>query len=179
MNKVDKSLSITLNQLNVSKDLIEEKITFKNVDIFNKLVLNGISKQSLGNKFRVTDFFKTTSDNKRYFDELKRNVSFPIIFVDEEFSFDNFKFDVGLYIPYNITVLEFYEFLRNCLAHKNILNMDNKTIFFSSFAGKKNKGVATAWSNEIYFLLILEDKEKVYELAVFLEDYLNQQKIIK
>ena len=66
-NQVIKTLPFSLDDLGIPKLSIDEEIIFKDVDVLNSIIVNGLSKESLGNKIKSSLIFNSSSSYKKYF----------------------------------------------------------------------------------------------------------------
>ena len=168
-----------MESLGIPMDALIKDEYFKNVNVLNTLIVYGISKQSLGNDIRISDIFKRPIDNKKYFLKMSDYLEADFIEVNEDMSFDETLFAKNCFIiPVGMTVNQFYDALRNSIAHKNIAKYKNKYIFFMSFAGKNDKrSVSTAWKNKTKILVLTDCLDDITYYGKFILDYIPNDNI--
>lgn len=170
----NKTLSFSLDDLGIPKSTLIENVPFTNVDVLNLLIINGISKESLGNKINVSEYFPGESSYNKFFESLSNDLGLPVI-RESKFDFSTSDFNESIIIPDKITVLDFYEAIRNSIAHKNILYYKDAFIFFMAYAGKYNsKSIEKAWREKTKILIFLRNLDDISKLGEYILNYIKK-----
>lgn len=171
----DKTIRLSLNELGVPQMTLVHNINFIDVDVLNMLVFNGVSKQILGNEKLISNYFKNTSDYNKYFSLLSKKINVSYTVDNKDCDIATAINKIGFIIPEGMTVLEFYEAIRNSIVHKNILFYNDKYIFFMSFSGKgSNKSVEIAWRNKSKIFIVTKKLDDIAEYGRFLFEYIKK-----
>lgn len=173
MDKKDKLLSVSLDLLSISKDCLLHNEDFSDIDVLNTLIINGISKQSLGNASHISDYFKNSSDYKKFFRWLSEELHVDYVSDSGKVDYPEVLKTNCFIIPSDMTVLEFYDSIRNSIAHKNILNHNGKYIFFMSYSGKGYKSIDAAWKNFTKILIVVDALDDIANYGRALQKYLQ------
>ena len=88
----NKTLSFSLDDLNLPKSALIENVFFTNVDVLNFLIVNGVSKESLGNKINISEYFSGESSYNKFFESISNDLGLPVI-RESKFNFDTFDFN--------------------------------------------------------------------------------------
>lgn len=177
-----KQLSKSLNELGLEANLLLRDENFKNVDVLNLLIINGVSKQSLGNQNLISEVFKGQNNYKTYFKWLQGKIN-------AKYFADDGKMDYSLcspltqpcfVVPNEMTVLKFYEAIRNSIAHKNIVHYGDKYLFFMAYPYDNNgKGkimsIKTAFKNRTQIIIVTKKLDDIAEYGKALFEYMGQK----
>lgn len=170
----NKVLSFSLDDLGIPKTTLVENITFTNVDVLNLLILNGISKESLGNNINVSDYFSSETSYKKFFESITNDVGIPVI-IESKFHYSAFDFKESIVIPDNMTVLDFYEAIRNSIAHKNILFYKGVFVFFMAYAGRySSRSIDKVWKENTKILIFLHNIDDISKLGKHILEYIKK-----
>lgn len=174
-DKNEKTLDVSMGLLGIPEDCIVNNAPFSDVEVLNTLIVYGVSKEALGNPTRTGDYFKNPRDNKNYFRRLSEQMALPYIVGDSETDYKSLISSNCFVIPDGMTVLKFYEAIRNSIAHKNIVFYQGKFIFFMAFAGKgSSKSIKKAWTSKTSMLIVLDKIDDIAKFGTSLMTYLNQ-----
>ena len=156
--------TITFNNLNVSKNVVDREIHLTNWQIFDNLVFNLPSDFTFGKTFAFANIKPSKEKFTKMFAEKYSLIQLKDIESIDDLVSDN---DV-LYLKNGcITPKQLLNFLRNALAHRNIILIDEKMILFH-FNSKSNKpNIDNVWNLELDILLCVESLDRFTDLLNF------------
>ena len=160
----------SLKDLKINQDLFDSRELLNQNDFFDTFFVKGVSKDTLGFEY---DLSKSPKYNRKrnFFNELSSEIKIEIKFISSDDELVSIKKDV-IYLPSQITIINFYKSLRNSIAHHNYFVYDSSILFFSSFAGKGNDAcLAKSWKTRSNFYCLLSDADLILKIAKFLYKY--------
>lgn len=174
-DKNEKTLDVSMGLLGIPEDCIVNNVPFSDVNVLNTLIVYGVSKEALGNPICTSKCFRNLTDHKKYFTWLSEQMALPYIVGDSETDYKSLISSNCFVIPDGMTVLKFYEAIRNSIAHKNIVLYRGKFIFFMAFAGKgSSKSIKKAWTSKTSMLIVLDKIDDIAKFGTSLMTYSNQ-----
>ena len=160
MKNGDKLLPVSLEELEISKDLIRNNFHFNYDRTYNVIFIRGVSKHLLGFDLKLSDYFRNKADYNRFYKALSLKLS--------EITNNTF------YIPEGMSVLNFYESIRNSFAHRNfVFENDGNVIFFMSYS-KNGSNIEQTWKSKCKFIFKCEDPDIMFKIGDFLYEYIAE-----
>lgn len=168
----DKILPTSLNDLNFSKELIKNELNIDFKDLFYLYFVKGVSKHCLGFKYKLSRYFRNDNDYKKFYTALSNKLGITFLYLNQSDLLTEIKKDV-FYMPNILTVIEFYESIRNSLAHRNFFyDNENNLIFFMSFS-KDSSNIDKIWNIKTKFIFKCNDINILVKIGEFLFEYIN------
>lgn len=173
MKNGDKLLPVSLEELEISKDLIRNNFHFNYEGTYNVFFIRGVSKHLLGFDLKLSDYFRNKADYNRFYKALSLKLGFTILHVKETDALSEITNNT-FYIPEGMSVLDFYESIRNSFAHRNfVFENDENVIFFMSYS-KNGSNIEQTWKSKCKFIFKCEDPDIMFKIGDFLYEYIAE-----
>lgn len=175
MGKVEKILPVSLNDLNFSEELLKNEVIFDFEKAYIIYFLNGVSIHCLAFNYNLSKYFKNQSNYRNFYKKLSDELNINISYVNNSSDLTKVNDDT-FYIPENMTVIEFYECIRNCLAHRNFFSdNENRIIFFMSYTKYERHStiIKNIYNNNLKFIFKCTNPNLIVEIGEFLYKFIR------
>lgn len=152
-----KDLGVTLTDLNIGRNEL-----VKGVDVPKTVFDNYVFYSQSGSSVKCADF---KWKKKRFSSFIKRiKTKFPSFKNESAFNKRDKQLNtIGMYCPINLTYEMFFRYVRNAIAHANVVEKGKCTYFFQLVSYNKTDDIKTILNKKLRFLLILKS---IYDLDV-------------
>ena len=173
MKNEDKLLPVSLEELEISKDLIRNNFHFNYERTYNIFFIRGVNKHLLGFNLKISEYFRNKSDYNRFYKALSLKLGFTILQVKETDALSEITNNT-LYIPEGMTVRIFYESIRNSFAHRNFVFDNNKNVIFFMSYSNDGSNIEQTWKSKCKFIFKCKDPDIMFKIGDFLYEYIAE-----